>query len=79
MSSSVFLKYVKSSDMYENIKRGPMKSESDYRTERVFFRVTKEEKETIQIMARMKHQTTADFIRSLIFIKYFDEFINVLR
>ncbi|MGL4655182.1 MAG: DUF6290 family protein [Sarcina sp.] len=76
---SVFLKYVKSSEMYENIKRGPMKEEGQYRTERIYIRMTKEEKEMLEIFAKLQHKTKSEFIRDLIFNKYFDDFIKIAR
>lgn len=52
------------------------KNYDSYRDERIYIRVTKDEKDIIRKLARCQCLDTSNFVRWLIFGKYLDDFIK---
>ena len=52
------------------------KQYDSYRDQRIYIRVTKDEKEIIEKLARCQCLDTSNFIRWLVFGKYIDDFIK---
>ena len=52
------------------------KDYDSYRDERIYIRVTKDEKDIIKKLARCQCLDTSNFVRWLIFGKYLDDFIK---
>lgn len=53
------------------------KDDEDLRNERVYIRLTKDEKEMLKNLARIRHQNVSDFVRLVIFDTYLNEFIKI--
>jgi len=47
-----------------------------YRDQRIYIRVTKDEKEIIEKLAKIQRRDTSNFIRWLALTKYLDDFIK---
>lgn len=62
---------------FKNILGNYVKDEEEIRNERIYIRVTKEEKEIIAFLAKNRHQSKSDFIRTLVFVKYLNDFIKI--
>lgn len=70
--------------MFEDIKeiirifleRKKDKRYDSYRSERIYIRVTKDEKDLIEKIAKLERRDTSNFIRWLALSKYIDEFIR---
>lgn len=60
---------------YKNIVH--RKDDEDLRTERAYIRLTKEEKEMLKTLAKIRHQNVSDFVRLIIFDAYLNEFIKI--
>jgi hypothetical protein len=58
------------------IEHKRQKSYDSYRSERIYFRVTPDEKLLIQKLANIQHRDTSNFIRWVILSKYIDDFIK---
>ncbi|NSB12125.1 hypothetical protein [Clostridium beijerinckii] len=52
------------------------KDYDSYRDERIYIRVTKDEKDIIRKLAKCQCLDTSNFVRWLIFGKYLDDFIK---
>ena len=52
------------------------KSYDSYRDQRIYVRVTKDEKEIIEKLAKIQRRDTSNFIRWLALTKYLDDFIQ---
>lgn len=57
-------------------KRKRYKQDKELRTQRLYIRVTEEEKEAIAKLAKLQHMDTSAFIRWVILGKYMNEFIK---
>lgn len=53
------------------------KDDEDLRNERVYIRLTKDEKEMLKNLAKIRHQNVSDFVRLVIFDTYLNEFIKI--
>lgn len=70
--------------MLENIKEiiklfleGKKDKQYDsYRDQRIYIRLTKDEKDMIQSLAKLQHRDVSNFIRWLALSKYLDDFIK---
>jgi hypothetical protein len=65
----MFFEIFGSRDNYSN-------NDNDIRTERIYIRLTKQEKELLQAMSK-SHKSNSDFVRYILFKKYIDDFIKV--
>lgn len=52
------------------------KQYDSYRDQRIYVRVTKDEKEVIEKLAKIQRRDTSNFIRWLALTKYLDDFIQ---
>jgi phytoene dehydrogenase-like protein len=52
------------------------KQYDSYRSERIYIRVTKDEKEIIEKLEKIQRRDTSNFIRWLALTKYLDDFIQ---
>lgn len=50
---------------------------NSYRSERIYVRVTQEEKDCIKKLARCQLMDTSTFVRHVILSKYIDDFIKI--
>lgn len=56
--------------------RAVLMEESSAKTERIYFRVSEEEKEIVMILAKLKHKSQSQFVRDLIFVDYLNKFVK---
>lgn len=65
---------------YRKIVNGrPQKPIEQLKKERIYIRVTEEEKKEIEALANLNHKSTSEFIRHLIFNKYANELFKFIR